>query len=108
METTVLWAPIGVSAHHFALSSVLTPMMHAPVWNFSVERFKKMLSGSLTQFYSEWWTKSGAKGKDAYPDKKGEATKMTGLANYGRLANSLKLKWMSNLAEDVDSTPVTI
>ena len=106
--TTVLWAPIGVSAHHFALSPVLAQMMQAPVWNFSVERFKKMLTGSLTELYSEWWTKAGTKGKDAYPEQQGEATRMTGLANYARLANNLKLKWISNLREDVETGPVTI
>jgi hypothetical protein len=108
-DTTVLWAPIGVSAHNFALSPILAQLMlQKKDWNFSIERFGKMLKNSLTDNYEFWYTKSGQNATDTYPKHKGDATIMTGLANYGRLAEQLERDWALTLFQDVDDTRVSI
>lgn len=95
-ETNVLWAPIGANTHHIALTSVLATMLSMNDYDFSVSRFASMMSESYTEDYDYWYTKPGTK-LDSYPKSKGEATKMTGAANYKRLADALEDQWRSKL-----------
>ena len=43
-----------------------------------------MMSGSEIEFYEFWFTKPGSK-KGHYTNEKGDATTMTGVANYKQL-----------------------
>ena len=96
-ETNVLWAPIGSSACHIALAQVAKTILDSPEPNFTVERFVEMLDGSPIADYDYWYTKNGKNADVQYPSEKGEATVMTGAANYKRLANDLEKSWRSNL-----------
>ena len=47
-----------------------------------------MMSGSEIEFYEFWFTKPGSK-KSHYSNGKGDATTMTGVANYKQLGKML-------------------
>ena len=104
--TSLLWTPIGVNPHHMALSEILVTMLATNDYDFSVNRFQAMLGNSHTAFYEYWFTKSG-KLKDNYPSEKGEATRMTGAANYKRVAEMLEKEWRSNLHSNPGNGPIT-
>jgi len=94
--TTVLWAPIGSNAHHIAFADVMTTLIANGDYNFSKARFEAMMSVSDTASYEFWFTKPGSK-KTYYPNEKGDATTMTGVANYKRLGKMLAQQWRAQL-----------
>ena len=96
-QTNVLWAPIGVNACHIALASVMETILNGDQPSFEKEIFVNMLAGSLVQEYEHWYTKRGAKSEAEYPAEKGEATRMTGAANYKREASDLEKEWRATL-----------
>jgi hypothetical protein len=53
-------------------------------------RFERILKDTDIADYPKWYTKDGTKGENQYPGEKGEFPKMTGAANYGRLAKMLE------------------
>ena len=96
-HTTVLWAPIGSSSCHIALAAVLRTVLDSPDPNLTKERFVQMMEGSPIGDYGFWFTKAGKSADYPYPSEKGDATKMTGAANYKRLGNELEESWRANL-----------
>lgn len=96
-ETNVLWAPIGSSACHIALAGILKTILDSSTADLTTENFKTMMEGSVIEDYDFWYTKKGKKQDDTYPREKGEATVMTGAANYKRLGKQLEQEWRSNL-----------
>jgi len=99
-ETNVLWAPIGANSHHIALTSILATLLSMNDYDFSVGRFESMMNESHTEDFDFWYTKKGAT-RSMYPHGKGEATKMTGAANYKRLADELEEQWRAKLHADL-------
>jgi len=99
-ETSVLWAPIGANTHHIAFASILATLLAMNDYDFTVPRFKNMMTGSHTEEYEYWYTKPGTRKDFAYPPTKGEATKMTGAANYKRLADELETQWRAQLHKE--------
>lgn len=95
--TNVLWAPIGSSACHIALAAVLKTILESSEPNVTKKRFIRMMEGSSVADYQRWFNKKGNKPDDHYPAEKGDATVMTGAANYKRLARDLETEWRSNL-----------
>ena len=96
-ETNVLWAPIGSSACHMALATVVKTILDSSEPNVKTDRFTDMLDGSEVAEYGYWYTKRGKNAENQYPTEKGEATVMTGASNYKRLARELEQSWRSNL-----------
>lgn len=96
-ETTVLWAPIGSSACHIALSAIVKTILDSAEPNFQTDRFVQMIEESPVADYPYWFTKKGKSPADQYPSDKGEATIMTGAANYKRLGKELEQSWRSSL-----------
>ena len=96
--TNVLWAPIGSSACHIALAAILkTILLGGAEIDMTKKRFIDMLQGSSVAEYPYWFTKKGNKSDEYYPAGKGDATLMTGAANYKRLAKDLETAWRANL-----------
>ncbi len=96
-ETNVLWAPIGSSACHIALASILKTILDGSTPDLTTENFKAMMIGSTIGDYDFWFTKKGKQPDDTYPKEKGDATIMTGASNYKRLGKQLEQEWRSNL-----------
>lgn len=96
-QTTVLWAPIGSSACHIALAAILKTILGSPDPNVRKDRFVDMMEGSSVVEYDYWYTKKGRYADEHYPSEKGDATIMTGAANYKRLGNELETVWRANL-----------
>lgn len=96
-ETNVLWAPIGSSACHIALSAILKTILDSSIPDLTTQNFKAMMQGSIIEDYDFWFTKRGKQQEDTYPREKGDATMMTGASNYKRLGNQLEQEWRSNL-----------
>ena len=95
--TNVLWAPIGSSACHIALAAVLKTILESAEPDVTEKRFIDMLDGSPVAAYERWFTKKGNRPDNQYPADKGDATTMTGAANYKRLAKELETSWRANL-----------
>lgn len=100
--TTVLWGSIGVNACHNALAPILLSMLSASSVDVSSARFARMLVDSELASYPFWYSRPGARPRDAYPGEKGDATKMTGAANYGRLGRELEQEWRASLHGEKD------
>ncbi len=96
-ETNVLWGPIGSSACHIGLAAILKTVLDSSTPDLTTENFTSMMEGSVTEDYDFWYTKIGKHQKDTYPKEKGDATIMTGAANYKRLGKQLEQEWRSNL-----------
>ena len=96
-ETNVLWAPIGSSACHIALASILKTILDGSTPDLTTENFKAVMMGSTIQDYDFWYTKKGKQPDDNYPKEKGDATIMTGASNYKRLGKQLEQEWRANL-----------
>ena len=96
-QTTVLWAPIGSSACHIALAAVLKTILDSADPNLTKERLVQMMDGSPVGEYVYWYTKAGKNTENSYPSEKGEATRMTGAANYKRLGQEMETSWRANL-----------
>ena len=88
--TNVLWGSIGVNACHIALTPILLSIFGSADRDVTEERFTRVLQETLVADYPQWFTKAGAKSEDRYPGKKGEYPRMTGAANYKRLAKRLE------------------
>ena len=104
-ETTVLWAPIGVNACHIALTPILKTILEGPNPNLTVPRFKAIVKESQVANYPFWYTRKGKKGEENYPGEKGEATQLTGAANYSRLASTLEKEWRATLHDVASQAP---
>ena len=97
-ETAVLWAPIGVNSCHSALTPILNSIFDSADRTLTVARFEAMVKESQITNYPYWFTKKGAVyASEHYPGQKGEATLMTGAANYKRLAGMLEKEWRATL-----------
>ena len=96
-ETNVLWAPIGSSACHIALASILKTILDGSTADLTTENFRAMMQESTIEDYDFWFTKKGKQPDDSYPKEKGDATIMTGASNYKRLGKQLEQEWRSNL-----------
>lgn len=96
-QTTVLWAPIGSSACHIALAAILKTILGSSNLNVKKDWFVEMMEGSSVVEYDYWYTKKGRYASEHYPSEKGDATIMTGAANYKRLGNELETVWRANL-----------
>lgn len=105
-ESTVLWAPIGANSHHMALAKIINSMLATNDFGFGVERFRAMIEESHTAMYEYWFTKKGTK-LPYYPKEKGDATTMTGVANYKRVAEMLEKEWRAKLHSDKAGGPIT-
>jgi|GEM_PF-3223567 len=97
-STSVLWGSIGVSSCHIGLAPILESLLKAEAVDLSVARFETMVTSSQAASYPFWFSRPGSKGsRDKYPGEKGEATRMTGAANYGRLGKNLEKDWRAAL-----------
>ena len=97
-RTNVLWGSIGVNACHIGLAPILVTILRSPEPDVTGEAFLTMHKQSEVADYPYWFTKPGTqKPKDSYPGDKGEAPRMTGAANYGRLGKQLETQWRSAL-----------
>ena len=105
-ETNVLWAPIGSSACHIALGAVAKTILDSSDPDLTTTRFVDMLMGSHVDEYEFWFTKKGKHPAEQYPTEKGDATLMSGAANYKRLAKELEQSWRANL--HTNSTKVVV
>lgn len=94
--TTVLWGSIGVNACHIALAPILLTIFESGNPDLTTDQFLRMLKNSKVQEYDYWFTKAGGLLSD-YPTEKGEATVMTGAANYNRLGRELEKEWRNSL-----------
>ena len=94
-ETNVLWAPIGSSACHIALSAVAKTILDSSNPDLTTDRFVDMLTGSHIDVYEYWFTKKGKHPAEQYPTEKGDATLMSGAANYKRLAKPKSTEGMT-------------
>jgi len=65
--------------------------------NLTKDRFAQMISESDVIDYAYWFSRPGNLNKESYPGDKGEATRMTGAANYARLAKQLEQQWRAAL-----------
>ena len=104
-DTNVLWGSIGVNACHIALAPILLSILQSNERDLSEDRFVAMLENSAVADYGEWFTKAGAKGSEYYFDQKGEMTKMTGAANYKRVADRLEQEWRAALFREMSTRP---
>ena len=96
--TNVLWGSIGASACHIALAKVaLTILVNEERPDLTKDRMVSMIHESNVAEYAFWFSKSGKNKREKYPGEKGEATRMTGGANYVRLAKILEQQWRSAL-----------
>jgi hypothetical protein len=96
-QTTVLWGSIGAASCHAALARIIaTALANENEPNLTKQRFTIMVEHSNVADYAFWFSRPGSQGKE-YPGEKGEATQMTGAANYSRLARTLEQQWRSAL-----------
>ena len=96
-STTVLWGSIGASSCHIALARIIaTVLTNEEQPNLTKQRFAAMIEDSHAADELFWFSRPGSL-KPNYPREKGEATKMTGAANYVRLAKDLERQWRANL-----------
>lgn len=96
-STTVLWGSIGAASCHAALARIIaTVLTNEDQPDLTKQRFAVMIQDSWVADYPFWYSKPGSQ-KSEYPGEKGEATKMTGAANYARLAKDLERQWRSAL-----------
>ena len=95
--TSVLWRPIGSSACHIGLAPIVKTILESSELDVTKDRFVKIITESPVSEYEYWFTQKGRKPEDYYPSEKGEATLMTGAANYKRLGNDLEEHWRRNL-----------
>ena len=95
--TSVLWRPIGSSACHIGLAPILKTILESSELDVTKARFRRIIEESPVSEYEYWFTSRGVKPEDYYPSEKGEATLMTGAANYKRLGNELEEHWRRNL-----------
>ena len=110
-QTNVLWAPIGSSACHIALAAILKTIFNLDGKNLNLtkERFIEMIGASKISEYEYWFSKSGSKkSPDLYPREKGDATIMTGAANYKKLGLELETEWRANLHATPESRVISI
>ena len=94
LETTVLWAPIGVNGHHFALSHIFVDMIKNN--QHSVASFKSILKAGITHDNHYWFKRKPSKTKDPKWEsfkEAGHATMMSGQSNYNKLADTLFKDW---------------
>ena len=102
----LLWAPIGSSACHIALGAIAKTILDSSDPDLTTTRFVDMLTGSHVDDYGFWFTQKGKRPEEQYPTEKGEATLMSGAANYKRLAKELEQSWRANL--HTNSTKVVV
>ena len=107
-ETTVLWGAIGVNSCHIALAPILRSILESADPTLTAERFRRMLMDSQVSDYAYWFTKAGTRsGGEGYPGHKGDATTMTGVANYNRVAKVLEKDWRASLhSHPTDRSPI--
>lgn len=95
--TSVLWRPIGSSACHIGLAPIVKTILESSELDVTKDRFVKIIEESPVSEYEYWFTQKGRKPEDNYPSEKGDATLMTGAANYKRLGSELEEHWRRNL-----------
>jgi hypothetical protein len=96
-HTTVLWGSIGAASCHAALARIIaTVLANENEPNLTKQRFAMMVEHSSVADYPFWFSRPGSQ-RAEYPGEKGEATQMTGAANYSRLARTLEQQWRSAL-----------
>ena len=92
------------------LQAVVAAQGRSAVWRIGVKsfisRFVNMLTGSHVDEYEFWFTKKGKHPAEQYPTERGDATLMSGAANYKRLAKELEQSWRANL--HTNSTKVVV
>jgi hypothetical protein len=59
-----------------------------------------MIEGGLIADYSRWFSMTGSKPADLYPGNKGDMPRMTGAANYVRVAKDLEKEWRAAIHAD--------
>lgn len=97
-DTSVLWGSIGASSCHIGLAPIVKTILQSNDRSLTAARFESVLRESEVANYDFWFTKPGTKKeRDRYPRDKGEATMMTGAANYGRLGKKLEQEWRAAL-----------
>jgi hypothetical protein len=96
-QTTVLWGSIGAASCHAALARIIATVVANEIeLNLTRQRFAVMVEHSNVTDYPFWFSRPGSQNVE-YPGEKGEATQMTGAANYSRLARTLEQQWRSAL-----------
>lgn len=96
-QTNVLWGSIGVNACHMALAPIILGELRTPQPDLTEDRLYRMVKDGSIADYPRWFSTPGKKPSDAYPGEKGEMPRMTGAANYVRVAKELEKEWRSNL-----------
>lgn len=110
-QTNVLWAPIGSSASHIALAAVLKTILNLDGNNLNLtkDRFIEMIEDSKITEYEFWYSRPGSKKPaDFYPAEKGDATMLTGAANYKKLGLELETEWRAQLHAKPDNRVIAI
>lgn len=107
-QTNVLWGSIGVNACHMALAPILLSSLRSSQADLSEARFVRILDGTTVADFDQWFTQKGTRDADSYPRNKGELPKMTGAANYVRLAKILENEWRSSIHSDLHTGRITL
>ena len=102
-QTNVLWGSIGVNSSHMALAPIILSLLRSSEPDLTEERFYRMIQEGLVADYARWFTTPGTKPSDTYPGDKGDMPRMTGAANYVRLAKDLEKEWRAAIHAETHS-----
>lgn len=107
-QTNVLWGSIGVNACHMALAPIMLGELRTPQPDLTEERLYRMVRDGSIADYPRWFSTPGKKPPDTYPGEKGEMPRMTGAANYVRVAKELEKEWRSNLHSETRTVQIKL